>query len=130
MLEACPAALTLSITIALLPPLSGSAAATAAGNVKGLAVGTEADMTQPIAAHAAGLPEACTLKNIQSVVPFKISVTGEHVDVAVARRSVPASTTAMVPSLLKEIRFSAGWLLTVAPLDEPEFAPLFAQTYR
>ncbi len=108
MLEACPAALTLSITIALLPPLSGSAAATAAGNVKGLAVGTEADITQPNAAHAAGLPEACTPKNIQSVAPFKISVTGEHVVGAVARRRVPASTTAMVPLLLKEIRFSTG----------------------
>ncbi len=108
MLEACPAVLTLSITIPLVPPLSGSAAETAAGNVKGLAVGTEADMTQPNAAHAAGLPEACTLKNIQSVVPFKISVTGEQVVAAAARRSVPASTTAMVPSLLKEIRFSVG----------------------
>jgi len=108
MLEACPAALTLSITIALLPPLSGSAKATAAGNVKGLAVGAETDITQPIAAHAAELPEACTLKNIQSVVPFKISVTGEHVVAAVARRRVPASTTAMVPLLLKEIRFSTG----------------------
>ena len=128
MLEACPAVLTLSITIPLVPPLSGNAASTAAGNVKGLAVGTETDMTQPIRAHAAGLPEACTLKNIQSVVPFKISVTGEHVVAAVARRSVPASTAAMVPLLLKEIRFSVGWLLAPAPLDEPEFAPLFAQT--
>ena len=128
MLDACPAALTLSITIALLPPLSGSAAETAAGNVKGLAVGTETEMTQPIAAHAIGLPEACTLKNIQSVVPFKSSVTGEHVVTAVARRSVPASTTAMVPLLLKEIRFSAGRLLATAGLDGPEFAPLFPQT--
>src|SRR4029077_16721911 len=128
MLEACPAALTLSITIALLPPLSGSAEATATGNVKGLALGTETDITQPIAAHAAGLPEACTLKNIQSVAPFKISVTGEHVVGAVARRRVPASTTAMVPSLLKEMRFSVGWLLAPAPLDGPEFAPLFPQT--
>jgi hypothetical protein len=108
MLEACPAVLTLSMTIALLPPLSGSAAATVAGNMKGLAVGTEADITQPNAAHAAGLPEACTLKNIRSVVPFKSSVTGEQVVAAVARRSLPASTTAMVPSLLKEMRFSAG----------------------
>src|ERR1700736_2468948 len=128
MLEACPAPLTLSITIALVPPLSGNAAATAAGNVKGLAVGTETDITQPNAAHAAGLPEACTLKNIQSVVPFKISVTGEHVVAVVARRSVPASTTAMVPLLLKEMRFSAGRLLATVPLDAPEFAPLFAQT--
>src|SRR5260370_37498227 len=104
MLEACPAALTLSITIALLPPLSGSAAATAAGNVKGLAVGAETGITQPIAAHAAGLPEACTLKNILSVVPFKISVTGEHVVTAVVRRRVLASTTAMVRLQLSEIR--------------------------
>jgi|SRR6266849_1226572 len=108
MLEACPAELTLSITIPLVPPLSGSAATTAAGNVKGVALGTEADITQPNAAHAAGLPEACTLKKIRSVVPFKISVTGEHVVTAVARRSLLASTTAMVPSLLKEIRFSVG----------------------
>src|ERR1700686_2351474 len=128
MLDACPAPLTLSITIALVPPLSGSSAATAAGNVKGFAVGTETDITQPNAAHAAGLPEACTLKNIRSVAPFKISVTGEHVVGAVVRRSVPASTTAMVPSLLKEMRFSVGWLLAPAALDAPKFAPLFAQT--
>src|SRR5260370_35593844 len=106
MLEACPAGFTLSITIALLPPLSGSAAATAAGNVKGLAVGTETDITQPIAAHAAELPEACTLKNIQSAVPFNISVTGEHVVTAVARRRAPAPKPAMQPFLCKEMRFT------------------------
>jgi hypothetical protein len=93
-------------------------------------VGTDTDITQPNAAHPAGLPEACTLKNILSVVPFKISVTGEQVVAAVANGSVPASTTAMVPSLLKEMRFSVGWLLGAALLAAPEFAPLFAQTYR
>jgi len=128
MLEACPAALTLSITIALVPPLSGSAAATAAGNVKGLAVGTETDITDPSGMHAARLLEACTLKNIQSVVPFKISVTGEHAADVRPTVRVPASTTAMVPLLLKEMRFSVGSLLGTSPLDEPEFAPLFAQT--
>src|SRR6266481_3796149 len=111
MLEACPAELTLSITMPLVPPLSGSAAATAAGNVNGLVVGTETDITQVDGMHPSALPEACTLKNIQSVVPFKISVTGEHVVDVRATVRVPASTTAMVPLLLKEMRFSVGSLL-------------------
>ena len=108
MLEACPAVLTLSITMPLVPPLSGSAAETDGGNVNGLAVGTETDITQPSPKHAVGLPELCTLKKIQSVPPFKISVTGEHVVDVVATARVPASTAFIVPLLLKEIRFRVG----------------------
>jgi len=68
-------------------------------------------------------PEACTRRTSSRFVPFKISVTGETCCRGRSQKSsVPASTTAMVRVLLKEMRFSAGRLLATVPLDAPEFA--------
>ena len=85
MLEACELPLTLSTTIPLVPPEAAALAAVPVGVVPAV---TLKDMMQPVAApgHPIGFAVfllACTLTKIQSVVPLRISVTGEQVVLAV-----------------------------------------------
>jgi hypothetical protein len=109
----------LSTTIPLVPPEAAAVLAVAVGVVPAV---TLKDMMQPLAkaGHPIGgrmFGLACTLTKIQSVLPLRISVGGEHVVLAV----LTAVAIALgVPNTLAVI----GTRYNVA------FPPGFPQTYR
>jgi hypothetical protein len=81
----------LSTTIPLVPPVSGKDADGVAPAAKAVVMVYEITHPARLAAHAAGRPSASTLRKARSTAPFRNSVTGEHVVVAVARVVVIAT---------------------------------------